>query len=206
LLIIETFITGPLDTNTYLVIDEVSRRAFVIDAGKDSCKEILEAVEEREFKIIYIINTHGHWDHTADDKILRDSTKAELVIHELDADLLAKGISLPHFNLTTQAIKPDFLLRDGDLLKLGDNGWKIIHTPGHTRGSICVYSKDKRTIFSGDLLFAGSYGRTDLEGGDELKMMDSLKRIASLPKNTQVFPGHGERTSIGKEKWLNDLF
>jgi glyoxylase-like metal-dependent hydrolase (beta-lactamase superfamily II) len=205
LLIIKSFISGALETNTYLVVDKISKKTIVIDPCS-AHKEILEVVENDGLKLVYIVNTHGHEDHVGDNKILRDATKAKLAIHELDAELLEKGALPSHFNLVIQRVKADLLLKDGDVLKIGSEELKIIHTPGHTPGSICLYNENNKMVFTGDLLFAGSHGRTDLEGGDDVKMTYSLKKIALLPKDTKVFPGHGEETSIGREKWLNDLF
>jgi glyoxylase-like metal-dependent hydrolase (beta-lactamase superfamily II) len=204
LLIIKSFISGALETNTYLVIDKISKKAIIIDPSS-AHKEILEAVEKDKLKLVYIVNTHGHEDHTSDNKILRDATKAKLAIHELDAGLLEKGTPSLYSSLEIQPIKPDLLLKDGNVLKIGNEELKVIHTPGHTPGSICLYNESNKVVFTGDLLFAGSYGRTDLEGGDELKIMNSLKKIASLPKDIKIFPGHGEKTTIGEEEWLKDL-
>jgi len=198
---------GPLATNCYAVLCEESREALIIDPGLSAGEErrIMDDVIRRGFKVKFILNTHGHVDHISGNGILKRLTDAWILIHEEDASMLTD----PHENLsfmlglTITSPKADRLLRDGDSISLGDLEFKVIHTPGHTRGSISLLSMEEKIIFTGDTLFAGSIGRTDLPGSSFNDMMDSLRRLMELPDETIVYPGHGDATSIGRERRCN---
>jgi len=198
---------GPLATNCYAVLCEESREALIIDPGLSAGEErqIIDNVIHRGFKVKFILNTHGHADHISGNGILKRLTDAWILIHEEDAFMLTD----PHENLsfmlglTITSPKADRLLRDEDSISLGELEFKVIHTPGHTRGSISLFSMEEKIVFTGDTLFAGSIGRTDLPGSSFRDMMDSLRRLMELPDETIVYPGHGDVTSIGWERRSN---
>ncbi|MEM3031214.1 MAG: MBL fold metallo-hydrolase [Candidatus Micrarchaeia archaeon] len=175
---------GPLRTNTYVVGDEATREALIIDAG--AAEPVLALVKQQGLHVLYLINTHGHWDHAGENERLRKTLGCRVAVHAADAGV----------------VKADFLLGDGDVVRAGSVSLRVLHTPGHTPGSICLFEEKQGLLFSGDTLFKGTFGRTDFEGGSDADMLASLKRLALLPKNTRVFPGHGEPTAIGEEKWL----
>ncbi len=203
---VETLVVPPLDNNVYLVIDEASKQAAVVDTGLGA-KDLLAKAESLGVKIVYILNTHGHVDHTADDAPLKQATGAKLAIFEVDAYRLARNAkeSRPFLPGPPPAVVPDVLLKEGTTVQIGGITFETIHTPGHTEGSCCFYDAADGILFSGDTLFAGSCGRTDTLGASPAKMKASLQRLATLPPNTLVLPGHGPSTMIAKETWIADL-
>jgi len=157
-------------------------------------------------KIFFILLTHSHWDHIAEAEEIKNKTQAKIFIHKLDEGNLKKpGSDGLFFNLMAKGCFADHYLEDGEILEIGDLKIEILHTPGHTPGSCCFYLKNEKILFSGDTLFRGTYGRVDFPTSSEKSMKSSLKRLAKLPFDTKVYPGHGEETTIGKEKWLVDL-
>jgi len=191
-------------TNTYLLWDEISKEAMLIDPA-DKSSLLLDVIQGLNLK--YIVNTHGHGDHIGGNQYLKENTQAKLAIHELDAAMLID----PHQNLSTHwgaqliSAAADIMLTDGDILKLGDKEIKVIHTPGHSRGGICLLVDD--LLFCGDTLFAGSIGRTDLPGGDYATLINAIKtKLLVLDESTKVFPGHGPETTIEDEKVGNPFF
>ena len=203
---VETLIVPPLDNNVYLVVDEASHQAVVIDTGLGS-KEILAKAESLGAKIVTILNTHGHADHTADDAPLKAATGAKLGIFDVDAYRLERNAKESHWFLPAPApaVTADLLLKEGTTVHVGDTVLETLHTPGHTEGSCCFYDAADGVLFSGDTLFAGSCGRTDTLGASPAKMKASLQRLAQLPPETLVLPGHGPSTTIGRETWIADL-
>lgn len=198
----EAFVTGPIETNTYLVY--AGREAIVIDPGLSCANAINARAKELGVEIKFIVNTHGHWDHITDNYTLQKLTGAKIACGKGDEKSLSQpsdlGWRLP-FKL--QASRADVLLEDGDEIAISREALRVISTPGHTPGSICLYSKDDKIIFTGDTLFAGAMGRTDFPGGDALLIKKSLNKLAKLPQETKVLPGHGEFTLIKKEKeWI----
>jgi glyoxylase-like metal-dependent hydrolase (beta-lactamase superfamily II) len=174
---------GPLQTNCYLVTE--NGETLIIDPGAE-IEEILKALGDQKVKAIVL--THGHYDHVTEAFKLKPKLKAPVMVHEKDETMMA---------YSTQ-VRADKLLKDGDQLL----GFKVIHTPGHSSGSICLYSEKEKILFSGDTLFAGDYGRCDLPGSSQREMENSLKRLLALPPETKVYPGHGQPTTIGDEKNL----
>jgi len=198
---LQRFVLGELEVNSYLLWDEETREASCFDPGGPP-QEILAALKENNLQLKYILLTHGHYDHIGGANELKTETGALVAVHAADAAMLAN----PQLNLSAVfgrqiIIKPDQLLADGDVLCLGAQMLKILHTPGHTPGGICVSTS--LLLFSGDTLFAGSIGRTDLPGGDQATLDRSLQRLVQLPDATRVFPGHGPETTIGREKQIN---
>jgi len=203
---IETLVVPPLDNNVYLVVDEASHQAAVIDTGLGA-RDLLAKAESLGVKIIAILNTHGHADHTADDAPLKAATGAKLAIFEVDAYRLARNAKESKWFLPAPppAVTADLLLKEGTTVPVGGVVLETLHTPGHTEGSCCFYDEANGVLFSGDTLFAGSCGRTDTLGASPAKMKASLRRLAELPPDTKVLPGHGPATTIGKETWIADL-
>jgi hydroxyacylglutathione hydrolase len=203
---IEAFVVPPLANNVYIVYEDGSEDSIIIDVAMGS-KPIIERICELELKVNYIVNTHGHADHTVEDQELRAQTRARLAIHELDAyRLAATDEAARSLGLVLRPIEPDVQLVNGQVLTYGKTGkLSVIHTPGHTEGSICLYEADNQQLFSGDTLFANGYGRVDGMGSDPRAMKESLKRILSLPKSVEIYPGHGAFTNMRNEAaWLEE--
>jgi glyoxylase-like metal-dependent hydrolase (beta-lactamase superfamily II) len=205
-MLVEKVVAPPLDNDAYLVIDEKSRQAAIVDPALAG-EELLGLAEKHGAKILYVLNTHGHPDPTADDESIRKATGAKIAIFELDAPRLEKNARETRWFLPAPppAVKPDVLLKEGSELKLGDLVFRTLHTPGHTEGSACFHIPSEAALFTGDTLYAGSHGRTDTFGGSPAKMVFSLRRLKELPDGTRVYPGHGPETTIGNESWLLDL-
>jgi hydroxyacylglutathione hydrolase len=192
---IKIFTRGIFQVNSYLVLNE--KEAIIIDPFES--KEFLEGI--KDYKVSYILLTHGHIDHILAVNELKEKTKAKVAIHKNDLELLNNENEnmAKEFNYKLEKIKPDIILEDSQKLKFEDRDIEIIHTPGHTQGSICILIKN--VLFSGDTLFKESIGRTDLPGGDFDQEINSInKRLLTLPDKTMVFPGHGPRTTIKEEK------
>lgn len=202
-MIIERLPVGIYLANCYLVACEKTKKAIVIDPGGDS-DMIIDRIDALKLNVEYIVLTHGHGDHMAGLKDVKDKTNAKVLIHGLDKDLLMNNEK----NLTNSMamepieLEPDILLEENDTIKIGNYEGVVIHTPGHTPGGICIKVEDN--LFTGDTLFAGSVGRTDLYGGSHDDIMNSIKnKIAIYPDNTKVYPGHGPTSTIGTEKKIN---
>jgi len=197
---IVTLTLGPLATNSYLVWEEGVRAALLVDCA-GSPRVILEEAQRRGLAIRVIANTHGHSDHIEALAELKGATGAQAAIHELDAPMLADAMlsGAAMWGFSQDDASADRLLREGDEIVLpgSDTRLSVLHTPGHTPGSICLLGKE--VLFSGDCLFAGGIGRVDLPGGDEPKIMESLARLAKLDPGLVVYPGHGPTTTIGAE-------
>jgi len=187
---------------------EKTLEAIIIDPGFGSyeAERFLNEISEKNLRIKYIINTHGHVDHISGNCILKQATGAKIMIHEADAPMLTDHLKNLSGVLGFTAVSPsaDLLLKDGDLIKGELFELKVIHTPGHSRGSICLYCSSESIVFTGDTLFAGSIGSTDFSDSSFENIMRSLKdKLMRLPDQTVVYPGHGPRTAIGKEKLVN---
>ncbi len=192
-----------LQTNCYIVGCEETKEGVIIDPGGNA-KRILAEVEKLGLKIKYIINTHGHFDHTLANKEVVKATGAPLAIHSADAPMLTEGGGALLFGIIGKASPPaDMMLEEGQVLTLGNIELKVLHTPGHSPGSICLYNEKEGMLFDGDVLFNMGIGRTDLPGGNYHLMMDSLQRLLTLPDETMVYPGHGPPTTIGRERRSN---
>ncbi len=201
----KTLIVGPLEVNCYILWDRKSREAVVIDPGGDA-GAVINTVKREGLKVKYIVNTHGHFDHVGGNAEVKAYTGAQVAIHGNDAPLLKE--SHEHGILfgvkTPEQDEPEILLKDGDVIKAGEIKMRVLHTPGHTKGGICLYDKKKGRVFTGDTLFAGSIGRTDFPGGSYDEIMDSIKKkILPLGGFVRVFPGHGPETTITDESETN---
>lgn len=195
---------GALGTSCYLVWSETSRQAVLVDCAGDASALLAEA-EARGLAICLVLLTHGHIDHIDAVGDLLRGASTRVAIHALDAALLGdpmlSGAAL--FGFSQQAITPDLLLHEGESLSPDgtDLSLRVLHTPGHTPGSVCLLGDD--ALFSGDTLFAGGIGRTDLPGGDEVRMRESLSRLVDLPGDLVVYPGHGPATTLAEERRHN---
>ncbi len=195
---------GPLATNCYLAWEEGAAEALLVDAAGEAA-DITGAAHRHGVRITLIVATHGHRDHTECLAQLKERTGAPLAVHRLDAPMLSdptlSGAAL--FGFPQDNVAADQMLSEGDLISVGEGGPEltVLHTPGHTPGSICLLGEG--ALFSGDCLFAGGIGRMDLPGGDERAMMESLARLASLDPALTVYPGHGPTTTIGRELRTN---
>jgi len=204
-MIVKRFTVGPLGTNCYIVICEDSKEAMVIDPGihEDEYETVLDRVI-RDVKVRYIVNTHGHFDHIMGNRVLKEKTGASIMIHCADRAMLTDPSLNLSWMLGLRIVSPptDIFLEDGTTFAVGDYRFKVIHTPGHSRGSISILGDG--IVFTGDTLFAGSIGRTDLPGSSFNDLIRSLlDRLMRLPDETKVYPGHGPQSLIGVEKQNN---
>ncbi|MCK9555742.1 MBL fold metallo-hydrolase [bacterium] len=193
-------VNGPLETNCYLIFCADTRRTVILDPFDYMYVEEIIAKNGLEPEII--VNTHFHADHTAGNGALKRRFNIPIAIHEDDAELLVSGYKiLEIYGIKTEASPPaDILLSEGKKIVFGGESMDVIHTPGHSPGSICLYYPEK-ILFSGDTLFASGVGRTDLPGGDTESLSLSVKtKIFALPGSVTVYPGHGGDTSIKTEK------
>jgi hydroxyacylglutathione hydrolase len=222
-LIHEILPVGMLQCNCHIVGDPQTREAIVIDPGDDAAR-ILEVIERHHLKVTAIVITHTHIDHVVGLRRVQEATGAPVYMHPDDLDLY-RMLEVQATWLgwkTPEAVKVDQLVREGDVIRWGGYQAQILHTPGHTPGSVCLYMptdmsaspanpsgaksarKGTAQLFAGDTLFAGSIGRTDLWGGSFSGIIRSLKgKLLELPDETIVYPGHGEPTTIGKERATN---
>ncbi len=202
-MIIEKREVGPIMANCYILGCEETREAVVIDPGAEA-DLILTTLASLKLKVKYLLNTHGHFDHVGANKKMKDATQAVLMIHEADESMLADlNKAASSFGLSAEnSPKADAYLNEGDEITFGNITLKVIHTPGHSLGGICLYTKGH--VFVGDTLFAGSIGRTDLPGGDYQQLIDNIRqKLFPLSDDTMVHPGHGPESSIGREKQSN---
>ena len=197
---IDTWIGDP--TNCYIVVDEESKETMVIDPAGDVDK-IIELIDIMEGKLKYIYLTHCHGDHIFGVTELKDKRYAKVLIHRDDSE----GLNNPEINLTPYIgagrieIEADSRIDDGDLIHLGNLEFKVLHTPGHTKGSTSLYCEKEKCLFSGDTIFRGTWGRTDLPTSSREDIMKSIEeKIMVLPDETIVYPGHGMMAMLKDEK------
>lgn len=202
-MILEVFASGPADTNTYLLGCSKTRQAVVIDVPPESCSHLLDRIEELKLDVVSILLTHSHWDHFGDVSELNESLHVPVYVHREDAGNLEHPGSdrLPLF-FPIQGVRPTGFLEDGQTIHVGELKIEVIHTPGHTPGGVCFYLAEQHVLFSGDTLFEGTIGNLSFPTARPELMWESLKRLARLPKQTRVYPGHGDPTTIGNEQWI----
>lgn len=200
---VQSLTVGPVMTNCYIVACETTNKGAVIDPG-GSADDILRAIEKANLEIVYVLNTHGHFDHTlANDAIIK-ATGAPLAIHEADAPLLKAGGGAAWFGVRGSASAASLLLHEGDVLKVGTLELHVLHVPGHSPGGVAFHIPEESAVFSGDALFALGIGRTDLPGGNGAQLLSSIRnKLFALPDETVVYPGHGPSTTIGRERREN---
>jgi glyoxylase-like metal-dependent hydrolase (beta-lactamase superfamily II) len=199
---------GLLEVNCYILGDEETKEAVVIDPGGDEA-EILEVLKYHGLQLKTIIDTHGHFDHVDANQPLKDATGAPIAIHALDADMLAKPSAEAMFftGNRLRLSQADVLLKEGDVLSFGKYRMKVLHTPGHTPGGISLVMEGDTLVYVGDLLFQGSIGRTDFPGGSFEDLINAVRtKIFPLGDNYTVFPGHGPVTTVGQERKYNPFF
>ncbi len=196
---------GRMSVNCYIVYDEDTHEGAVIDpGGEDSAKAIAARCESLGVNVRYILLTHAHFDHILSLEKLRKSLNVPVMIHEDDADSLTDPTLtyMAQFGGISEDISPaERKLTEGDKITLGANTLTVMHTPGHTMGSVCY--KGDGLIFTGDTLFGGSIGRCDLYGGDEDAIEESLKRLVRLEGDYKIYPGHGGTTTMERQRQTN---
>lgn len=228
-----TRVVGPLQTNVHLVADPATRGAIVIDAAIPGLSVITGDLAARGWRLLLIVSTHGHWDHAGENAALQAWSReaAALADHAVEHGLVVAGTTAPAHRpgsadgagiaahrddwpmmrdpqplfapFPIPPCVPAVELAEGGVIRFGDVRLEVLHTPGHTGGSVSLMARDAGLLFSGDTLFAGGWGRVDLAGGDPAAMVDSLRRLATLPDALRVLPGHGRATTIGTERpWL----
>jgi len=202
---IEVLKVGQLATNCYLFYNPNGLEAFIIDPGDDA-EFIINKINDLGLKPKAILATHGHFDHILAVTELKLAYRIPFYAHRSDAPVVNRMERTAKYFTgidTDPAPKIDRPLIDNKVSKLGDLSLKVVHTPGHTPGSVCLYCKEEKVLFSGDTIFAdGNYGRTDLTGGDAEKLKESIIKILALPEDTIIYSGHGEETNVKKEKYF----
>jgi hydroxyacylglutathione hydrolase len=193
-------VVGPLETNCYLVYDEETKDCLIVDPGAEA-EKIFPVIAEEGFKPLAILNTHGHIDHTGANRDMKDKYNVPLFMHAGDKDLMARlhQLELSLFLGAKDSPPVDKHLRDGEEIRIGRSVLRVIHTPGHSPGSVCLLAEG--FLLSGDTLFFEGVGRTDLPGGDHRRIEASIRdRLMILPDDLEVLPGHGPLTTIGRER------
>jgi len=195
-------VVGPLATNLYLVGDPRSREAIAIDTAIPSLDIVARELVARDWRLLLIVSTHGHWDHVGDNAAVSAHTGAPIAVHPDDREMLVRPEPLfAPFDIPPSV--PAVELAEGGRIRIGSIDLEILHTPGHTPGSVCLLAREAGTLFAGDTLFPGGWGRVDLPGGDPAAMVESLGRLERLDDAIRVLPGHGSATTIGRERpWL----
>ncbi len=205
------FVFNLFQENTYLLIDEPSGKCVVVDPGCSNSAEeqaLLSYIRERDLQPVLLLNTHAHIDHILGNACIGKAFGLPLRLHEKDVPLLEAAPRIAvHYGLPSPEFYPVFpehYLRDGERISFGESRLEVIYTPGHAPGEVCFYLEEDKVLIAGDVLFRESIGRTDLPGGDQAVLLQSIKdRLWPLPDDTRVLPGHGPETSIGYEKLHN---
>lgn len=204
---VKRLVVGIVGTNCYLVYHEETKKAVVVDPG-DRADLILEAAERYGLFPEAILLTHGHFDHIMAANELREKWNVPVYACKKELDILGdweKNLVASYFD-TPYTVTPDITVEEGDTFSAAGFTWQVFETPGHTIGSCCYYIEKEKVLFSGDTLFSGSYGRTDLPTGSGRMMIGSVTRLLkSLPEDVMVYPGHMDETTIGYEKQYNPL-
>jgi hydroxyacylglutathione hydrolase len=195
-------VVGPLATNVHVLADERSREAIAIDTATPSLSWIADELTARGWTLKLIVSTHGHWDHIGDNAAVAEHTGADIAVHPLDRERLTDPSPVwAPFEILPSV--PAVELAEGGEVRFGSILLRVMHTPGHTEGSVCLLAADDGLLYSGDTLFAAGWGRVDLPGGDPDAMVESLGRLLTLDDGVRVYPGHGADTTIGRERaWL----
>jgi glyoxylase-like metal-dependent hydrolase (beta-lactamase superfamily II) len=195
-------VVGPVATNVHLLADARTREAIAIDTAIPSLDWIADELRERDWTLRLVVTTHGHWDHFGENASVAEHTGAPIAVHPLDAARLTDPQPLwAPFEIPPCVPAVD--LAEGGEVRFGEIRLTVLHTPGHTEGSVCLWSADEGLLFSGDTLFAAGWGRTDLPGGSDDQLVESLIRLSTLEDSVRVLPGHGRETTIGRERpWL----
>lgn len=195
-------VAGPLATNVWVLGDEATREAIAIDTATPCVAWLTQQLAARGWSLRFVVSTHRHWDHIGDNAAVVDATGATLAAHALDRHGLESPVPLfAPFPLVPSV--PALDLAEGDGIRFGAIVLEVLHTPGHTEGSVCLLARSEGVLFSGDTLFAGGFGRVDLPGASREQMIDSLGRLSRLEAHLTVHPGHGRTSTIERERpWL----
>ncbi|MEA2623905.1 MAG: hydroxyacylglutathione hydrolase [Chloroflexota bacterium] len=195
-------VCGPVATNVYVLGDEASREAIAIDTATPSVDWLTGRLEERGWTLKLVVSTHRHWDHIGDNAAVVKATGATLAAHVEDRHGLVEPQALfAPFPIVPSV--PALDLAEGSVIRFGEIRLEVLHTPGHTEGSVCLLARGERLLLSGDTLFRGGWGRVDLPGASPEAMVESLTRLATLDPDLRVMPGHGQDTTIERERpWL----
>ncbi len=204
-MILYTIPSGPFETNAYILGCPETHLALIIDPAPDSSNVIIDYLSKNNLIPSEIILTHSHWDHIADTAKLKRFFGIPVSIHSLDLPNLQNpgADGLPCW-ITIEGVTPNSFLSEDDIIKLGTLQFHVLHTPGHSPGSICLYNKEENVLISGDTLFRGSIGNLSFPTSQPKLMWNSLDKLAKLPPQTKVYPGHGPNTTIGAETWLSN--
>ncbi|MGE4284467.1 MAG: MBL fold metallo-hydrolase [Clostridia bacterium] len=202
-MILEKITVGSLEANCYMVGDDDTKEIAVIDPGSEE-QRLFDIIQRKGYIVKYIVATHGHVDHISAIRYLKEKTEAPVMIHSNDSEFLMdskKNLS-SLLGFDSIQVAADMIMEDSMVFSVGQYDFKVIHTPGHTQGGICILLK--HILFSGDTLFEGSIGRADLPGGNYSQLLQSIQeKLLVLPEDTIVYPGHGEETTIKQEKAFN---
>lgn len=201
-MIVRRLAVGPLEANCFLIGDEDSRKAMVIDPG-DEPDRIMAVVKDGNLSVEYIVCTHAHFDHVGAVPDIKGETGAKIIIHKDELQIYQGARDMAAFwgYDISPLPEPDRLVEDGDEIRLGALSFRVLHTPGHSPGGMCLFGAG--AVVTGDTLFAGAVGRTDFHGGDINKLKGSFQRLLSLPPETEVLAGHGPNSTIGRERSEN---
>ncbi len=198
-------VVGPIATNLYVLADEPSGEAIAIDTATPCVAWLTQTLAERGWTLKLIVSTHRHWDHIGDNAAVAEATGAPIAVHTLDRH----GLEHPEPLFAPFPIPPSVPavdLQERSRIRFGTIELEVLHTPGHSEGSVCLVAESERLLFSGDTLFASGWGRTDLPGGDEEQIIDSLARLSTMAPDLRVLPGHGAQTTIEREqRWLQAI-
>ena len=202
-MLLQTFPSGPFSTNAYIVACPRTREAAIIDPAPNSFNQLTTFIESQQLKPKVLLLTHSHWDHIADAAPIKEKYALPVYIHPQDVENLETPGSdgLPCW-INFAGVTPTNLMNENDVIEVGDLKFKVIFTPGHTPGGVCFYCAEEKVLLSGDTLFQGTIGNLSFPTARPSLMWPSLVKLGQLPPDTRVYPGHGEPTTIGDEKWL----
>lgn len=201
---LDVYCTGPAYTNTVLIGCEKTKKAAIVDAPAGSFDHLVSELEKGGYKAQMLLLTHSHWDHFADAAKLKRELQIPVYVHKLDApNLLHPGADGLPLMMEIEEVKPDHFLQEGQKISLGELELQVLHTPGHSPGGVCFYLEQENLLISGDTLFKGSIGNLSFPQSEPEKMWESLEKLAKLPLETRVLPGHGEATTLAQETWMS---
>ncbi len=195
---------GPLETNAYLVVEDASKAALIIDAPPESLGLIQAAVTQQGVKVQSLVITHGHWDHIGDTDVIAKAFEVPVITHTGVVDRITVPDTGAPVSIPPATV--DSTVDDGDTVALGEHVFTVMHLPGHDEGHIVLVSEADDVFLGGDVVFPGGHGRTDIPGSDQAVMVKSIARLLDLPGSLVVYPGHGSETTLGAERpWMTQM-